>query len=184
MSIRDKLSPISANHPDAAILAQFRHLVEGLWMYSEDKQPYDVFIWDVTTHGELSVDPPYSFKYRNIVEKFHGKMIPIGKTSLLQEKHRSFFKFDGEKLANKKPLKFYRDQYQAWNRFVGRIYTDNGALTQDEIIKMRTLAKHLWKLESNTVRVFEFDSPIIQQYLLGRTENGNWLGIHTISVET
>ncbi|MGI0119615.1 nuclease A inhibitor family protein [Zooshikella sp. RANM57] len=184
MSIRDKLSPISVNHPDAATLTQFSSLVEGLWMYSEDKQPYDVFIWDVATHGELLVDPPYSFSYRKIVEKIYGKMTPIGKTNLLQEKHRSFFEFDGEKLANKKPLKFYRDQYRVWNQFVGRIYTDNGALNQDEITKMRALAKQLWMLESNTVRIFEFGLPIIQQYLFGRTENGNWLGIHTVSVET
>lgn len=184
MSISKKLGLISKDHPDAKTLAHFQNLVDGLWMYSEDRQPYEVFIWDVIRHGELVVDPPNIFSHRKIVEKLYGKMTPIGKINLLQEKHRSFFEFDGEKLANKKPLKFYRDQYRVWNQFVGRIYTDNGALNQDEITKMRTLAKQLWMLESNSVRIFEFDAPIIQQYLFGRTDSGNWLGIHTTSVET
>lgn len=183
MNVNERLGSIAKNHPDANLLGKFRELVNGLWMYSEDRQPYDVFLWEVAKHGEISRDPAL-FDFMQVIEKVHGTKSVIRKSSLLQEKHRVFFEFDGNNLAKKKPSKFFKNRYDAFNRFLGRIYTDNGALEQEEILQMRTLAKQVWQLEPNTVRVFEFDSPVIQQYLMGRTENGNWLGIHTIAVET
>ena len=152
-------------------------------MYSETIQPYHVFLWDVEAHGELS-DDPRLFSFMDVVERVHGQRRPIRKSSLLQDKHREFFEFRDGKLADERPSRFYKGNYDVWNRFVGRIYTDNGALNDEEIARMRFLARQVWELERNTVRVFEFDSPKIQQYLMGRTKNGNWLGIHTISVET
>lgn len=183
MNVSNKLGHISNSHPDAALLAQFQKLVDGLFMYSETRQPYDAFIWDVEMHGEL-LNNFSDFIFIKVPEKIHGKRMLIRKNSLLQSKHRDFFRFDGDKLANKKPSKFYKTKYDAWNRFLGRIYTDNGILTPEEIKQMRAFAEQVWQLEQNSVRIFEFDSPTIQQYLMGRTKSGNWLGVHTISVET
>lgn len=183
MSVFDKLEPISECHPDAEQLALFQRLVDGLFMYSEDKQPYEVFLWDVEIHGSL-LNEYSDFNFMDVVEKLHDRRMPILRTSLLQSKHRDFFEFEGDKLKNRQPSKFYRTKYDAWNRFLGRIYTDNGALSTEEINQMRTFAKHVWELEPNSVRVFEFDSPAIQQYLMGQTPSGNWIGVHTVSVET
>lgn len=183
MDAYNKLGSIAKDHPDIELFTQFQNLVEDLWMYSETQQAYDVFIWDNKTHGAL-LNEYSDFHFMSVVEKIHGERIPIRKSSLLQDKHRHFFVFEGDKLANKKPSKFYKNRYDVWNRFVGRIYTDNGPLNKQEIQRMRVLARHVWELEANSIRVFEFDSPTIQQYLMGKTENGNWLGIHTISVET
>lgn len=184
MNISDCLGSIPDSHPDADLLARFRELVDGLWMYSEAKYPYEVFLWEVAKHGKLSKDA-YIFDFMQVVKKLHQEKHIIRKASLLQEKHRAFFEFKGNKLAQKKPARFYKNNYDALNRFLGHIYTSKGGLLKaEEVFKMRALAKQIWQLESNTVRVFEFDYPTIQQYLMGKTENGNWLGIHTISVET
>lgn len=183
MSVTDKLEPISHDHPDAERLAQFQQLVDGLFMYSEDKQPYEVFLWDVEIHGNL-LNEFSDFQFQNVVEKLHDRRMPISRASLLQSKHWDFFEFDGDKLKNKKPSKFYKTTYDAWNRFVGRIYTDNGALNAEEITQMRVFATRVWELVPNSVRIFEFGSPTIHQYLMGQTPSGNWIGVHTVSVET
>lgn len=184
MDIREKLGPIPPDHPDAHVVANYQQLVTGLYMYSEAQYPYEVFLWDSGTHGDLTSNDYRLFHFNTVVEQLFGEKIPIGKSNRLQEKHRDFFEFAGEKLLNRKPLRFYRDKYYMWNRFVGRIYTDNGALSKDELPKMRTFAQQVWTFQLNPIYVFEFDRPTFQQFMMGRTEHGNWLGMHTTSVET
>jgi Nuclease A inhibitor-like protein len=184
MEISERLEPLPYEHPDLDLLREYQQLVKDLYIYSESKYPYDVFIWDSLIHGELTDSKYGDFNFMAVVEKVFGAKIPISQTNLLQKKHRDYFEFIEDKLVNKKPLKFYRDQYYMLNRFLGRIYTDNGALSEDEQKRMRIFAAKIWTLQSNSVRVFEFDCPSIQQLLMGKTEHGNWLGVHTISVET
>ena len=182
MNPTGKLGEISEDHPDAGLLVQFRELVAGLRMYSEEgEEPYHVFLWDVETHGGLLNDFG-DFRFIDVVKKMHGQRHPIQKSSLLLDKDREAFAFRDGKLANKKRSSFYKNRYDAWNRFVGHIYTDNGALDDEEIVRMRALAGQVWALEQDTVRAFEFGASTLQHYVMGKTENGNWLGIHATSV--
>lgn len=182
--ISEILGTIPSHHPDFDLVVRYQQLLDGLVMYSEAAYPYEVFFWDVARHGELTDNRYQLFEYMTVVEKLFGNKLPISKSNVLQAKHREFFEFEGDKLANKKPLKFYRDKYLMWNRFVGRLYTDKGALAADEIFRMRAFAKEVWTLPPNLVTVFEFDNPVVQQFLMGKTSNGNWIGVHTITVET
>ena len=183
IAVQGKLGALPDNHVDKASVATFESLLENLYMYSEAKYPYKVFLWDTDLHGVLH-DEPYIFNYMEVVTKVHGEKRPILRSNLLQAKHKENFEFEGDKLKNKKPRKFYTTKYAALNRFMGRIYTDNGALNENETKAMRTFAEHALALELGSVHVFEFGKPVTQHYLMGKTEHGHWLGVHTVSVET
>ena len=199
---------------DLELVASIKESSHGLYFISEGDYPYEVFLWDIKNRGEFTVDkfievighPDYSYpSYRlgNIEEVPDKEDLKLAFAKEHEPKPEEPLFIDGieyqiiENPPNpySKPELDYSDdyvveceiysQYRLFDHFFGLVYGDGG-IWEDHKTILEGFLKFARIVTDNlsNITIFRLGETQVHVYLVGQTKNGNWIGIHTISIET
>lgn len=167
-------------------------------------------MWDVYKQGEFSIDrliqvighPNYSHLNRHNIQKIPDKEdLKIAFAKEHESKPEEPLIIDGieyEIIENppkpySKPELDYSDdsvveceiyfKYELFDYFFGYVYCDGGRLEDNEFIKYLNFGRIVTDNLRN-ITIFRLGETKVHVYLVGQTKNGNWIIIHTISIET
>ncbi|BAY83223.1 pentapeptide repeat protein [Calothrix parasitica NIES-267] len=201
----------SEDNPDLELLSSIKESSHGLHYISEGDYPYEVFLWDVKNQGYFSIDEliqivGYSDNSLETVEEVPDKedlKIAFHRENKSQfvEPYSYFIENIGYEIIENINSELQNNldcqdddlmEYEEceiyysnslFDRFFGFICS--GSDTWDEAIlkSYKNFAKVVTDNLTN-IKIFRLGETRVHVYLVGQTINDNWIGIHTISIET
>lgn len=202
----------SENNPDLELLSFIKESSNELWfVLSEGYALYEVFLWDVNKQGEFTIDrliqvighPNYSYPNRRNIQEIPDKEdLKIAFFKELEPKPEEPLIIDGieyeiienpPKPYSKPELDFSDDyvfeceiysKYELFDYFFGYVFCDGGRFEDDNFIDEYSNFARVVTDNLRNITVFRLGETKVHVYLVGQTNNANWIGIHTISIET
>ncbi len=199
---------------DLEIVSSIKESSHGLSFISEGDYGYEVFLWDVNKRGEFTVNkliqiighPNYSYpnhRWGNIEEVPDKEDLKIAFAREHEPQPEEPLIIDGieyEIIENppnpySKPDLDYSDEYvveceiyskyRLFDHFFGFVYGDGGIwLDQKDILERFLKFARIVTDNLSDITIFRLGETQVHVYLVGQTKNGNWIVIHTISIET
>lgn len=203
----------SEYNPDLELLSSIKESSHGLSFISEGDYGYEVFLWDVNKRGEFTVNrllgiighPNYSYpshRLGNIEEipdkedlkiTFAREHEPKPKEPLIIDEIE-YEIIENPPSPYAKPKLDYSDdyvveceiyhKYRLFNHFFAFIYCDIGILDNEASLNKYKIFARVVTDNLSDITIFRLGETQVHVYLVGQTKNGNWIGIHTISIET
>lgn len=188
--------PLSQDNPDLKLLFSLKKYSANLALSSEGDYPYELFLWDVRSQGDFTID-----KFLNVIghQKNSVKFVEevANKQDLKLEFDRDnepYFEINDieYEIIQTSRLDFQDDylvecelysRYELFDRFFGYIYSDSGYWDEEIFLQYKHFSALVTDNLSN-IKVFRLVKTKVDLYLVGQTQQGNWIGIHTISIET
>ncbi len=204
----------SEENPDLELLSSIKESSHGLWfVLSEGYALYEVFLWDSNKQGEFTIDklirivgyPNYSYpnhRLGNIEEVPDKEDLKIAFAREHEPKPEEPLIIDGieyEIIENppnpySKPDLDYSDdyvveceiysKYELFDYFFGYVYCDGGRFEDEDFIDKYSNFANVVTDNLSNITLFRLGETQVHVYLVGQTKNGNWIVIHTISIET
>ncbi len=75
-------------------------------------------------------------------------------------------------------------KYRLFNHFFAFIYYDIGVLDNEASLNKYKIFARIVTDNLSNITIFRLGETQVHVYLVGQTKNGNWVVIHTISIET
>ena len=202
----------SEYNPDLELLSSIQESSHGLdFVLSEGDYPYQLLLWDANKRGKFSVNkfleiighPNYSYPNRHNIQEIPDKEdLKIAFFKELEPKTEEPLIIDGieyEIIENpprpySKPELDYSDdvvieckiysKYELFDYFFGYVFCDGGRFEDDNFIDEYSNFAKVVTDNLRNITVFRLGETQVHIYLVGQTKNGNWIIIHTISIET
>ncbi|MGB3760648.1 MAG: pentapeptide repeat-containing protein [Rivularia sp. (in: cyanobacteria)] len=199
---------------DLEIVSSIKESSHGLSFISEGDYPYEVFLWDIKNRGEFTVDkliqiighPDYlypSYRLGNIEEVPDKEDLKLAFAKEHEPKPEEPLFIDGieYQIIENPPSPYskqepdYSDEYvveceiyhkyRLFDHFFGFVYGDGG-IWENQTTILEGFLKFARIVTDNlsNITVFRLGETQVHVYLVGQTKNGNWIVIHTISIET
>lgn len=203
----------SEANSDLELVASIKESSYNLSFISEGDYGYEVFLWDVNKRGQFTVNkfleiighPNYSYpshRLGNIQEIPDKEDLKIAFFKEHEPKPEEPLIIDGieyeiienpPKPYSKPELDFSDDyvveceiyyKYRLLNHFFAFIYCDIGVLDNEASLNKYQIFARIVTDNLTNIKIFRLGETQVHVYLVGQTNNGNWIGIHTISIET
>ena len=204
----------SEDNPDLELLSSIKESSHGLSFISEGDYAYEVFLWDVNKQDEFTIkkliqivgypDDSYpNHRLGNIEEVPDKEDLKIAFARENEPKPEEPLIIDGieYEIIENPPNPYskqdldYSDEYvveckiyfkyRLFDHFFGFVYGDGGIwLDQEDILERFLKFARIVTDNLSNITLFRLGETQVHVYLLGQTKNGNWIGIHTISIET
>lgn len=201
----------SKDNLDLELLSSIKESSHGLYYVSEGDYPYEVFLWDVNKQGYFSIDeliqiigyPDNSFEtIEEVPDKEHLKVAYARKKKPqfvepysyfienigyeIIENINSYFQndfdFQDDDLIECEECEIYYSN-SLFDHFFGFICSESDMWDDGILKRYKEFAKVVTDNLSD-ITIFRLGETQVHVYLVGQTNNGNWIGIHTISIET
>lgn len=184
------ISPVKEDNPNLKLLSSLKEATSDIGFSSEGYYPYEFFIWDKKINGSFSVE-----KLIEIVGHENNKVL-----SRVNIPPKSYIDYESyEDIAEEYRIdedfyELYCDpvslaesdlyaKYQHFDYFFGFIYEAPNNFKWEEYEKYKKFADLV--LDNLTrIELYRIGEIQVHFYLVGEADNGDLIGIHSISIET
>lgn len=182
--------PVKDDNPNLKLLSSLKEATSDIGFSSEGYYPYEFFIWDKKISGSFSIEKLIEIvghentKVLNCVSLPPKKCIDYESYEDIAEEYRineDFYELfcDPVSLAERD---LYA-QYQKFDYFFGFIYENPNNLRWEDYEKYKKFADLVLDNLSR-IELYRIGEIQVHFYLVGEANNGDLIGIHSISIET